>query len=348
MNGWVIFLILLGFPLSWTLTGLMRRYALSHGVVDVPNERSSHAVVKPRGGGVAIAAAFLLGIAALAALGVLPTNLVIALGGGGVLVAGVGWLDDQRGLSPISRAVVHLMAAAWAVYWLGGLPFLEIGSSRLPLHLFGAVLAVIGVAWLINLFNFMDGIDGIAGIETVSAGILGGIFAALSGAMSLALACWLLSFATGGFLVWNWPPAKIFMGDVGSGFLGYSFAVMALSSENLKTLPLLIWIVLLGVFIVDATATLIRRVRQGDRWYEAHRTHAYQYAVQAGFTHGQVTVAVLVLNLGLGLIGTLMYLWPQWLLEIAVVALGLLIWLRESIVRRFAKVVTLSIRSTSL
>jgi Fuc2NAc and GlcNAc transferase len=337
LNAWVVLIALLVFSLSWALTGIIRSYAVSRGMVDVPNERSSHVAVTPRGGGLAIVIAFLGGTVALVALDALPTHFIIALGGGGLLIACIGWLDDRKGISAASRAMVHLVAAAWAIYWLGGLPWLDLGFTRLPLHLIGALLAVIGVVWLVNLYNFMDGIDGIAGVEAISVSIMAGAFAAFSGALNLALACLLLALATAGFLVWNWPPAKIFMGDAGSGFLGYFFAVVAISSEKMNAAPLFVWIVLLGVFLIDATATLIRRIRHGERWYEAHRTHAYQYAVQAGFTHKQVAFAVLGLNLGLGMVGVLMYLWPRWLLVMAVVALGLLTWLRGSLVRHFTE-----------
>jgi Fuc2NAc and GlcNAc transferase len=337
LNVWLVLIALLAGSLSWALTGIIRNYAVSRGMVDVPNERSSHVVITPRGGGLAIVITFLGGAAVLAALGALPAYLMIALGGGGLLIAGVGWLDDRKGLSAVSRAVVHLAAAVWAVYWLGGLPWLDLGFTRLPLHLIGALLAVIGVVWLVNLFNFMDGIDGIAGVETISVCVMAGAFAAFSGASGLAMACLLLVLATAGFLVWNWPPAKIFMGDVGSGFLGYTLVVLAISSEKLHAAPLFVWIVLLGVFLIDATATLIRRISRGERWYEAHRTHAYQYAVQAGFTHQQVTLAVLGLNLGLGMAGILMFWWPRYLLVPALIALGLLTWLRGSLVGRFTE-----------
>jgi Fuc2NAc and GlcNAc transferase len=244
--------------------------------------------------------------------------------------------------------MVHLAAAVWAIYWLGGLPFLDLGFTRLSLHLIGALFAVIGVAWMINLYNFMDGIDGIAGIEAISVGIMGGAFETFSGAVNLAMVCLLLALAAAGFLVWNWPPAKIFMGDVGSGFLGFSFAMLALSSEHLKAAPLLVWIVLLGVFLVDSTATLIGRIKRGERWYEAHRTHAYQYAVQAGYNHKQVALAVLGLNLGLGIAGVLMYIWPHWLLVTAILALGLLTWLRDALIRLFTETKVASSDSVSL
>lgn len=324
-------------PVSWLLTGSVRHYALRKRILDIPNERSSHTIVTPRGGGLAIVVLFLVGTAVLTVGGLLPVKFMIVLVGGGALIAGVGWLDDQRNISAVLRAVVHLAAAVWALYWLGGMPYLELGVVRLPLHLFGSILAVIGIVWLTNLYNFMDGIDGLAGTEAICVSVVGGFFLAGSGHLNLALVYFMLALSCAGFLIWNWPPAKIFMGDVGSAFLGYTFAVLAVVSENTKAMPLLVWAVLLGVFITDATITLIRRILRGERWYEAHRTHAYQYAVQAGFSHKQVTVAVLVLNLGLGIIANFMLVWPRWLLGIAVVSFGALVWLQVLSVQHFTR-----------
>ncbi len=192
--------------------------------------------------------------------------------------------------------MVHTFAAIWAVWCLGGFQSFDLGVTVVPLGMVGSVLAVVGIMWLINLYNFMDGIDGLAGGEAVSVALVGGVLLSFVGATGIALAVFSLAAAVAGFLVLNWPPAKIFMGDVGSGLLGYAFAVLALASDRTGAVPLVVWILLLGVFIVDATATLIRRVMNGERWYEAHRSHAYQRAVQAGYSHRTVTIAVLALN----------------------------------------------------
>ncbi|MEW6682145.1 MAG: glycosyltransferase family 4 protein [Nitrospirota bacterium] len=224
-----------------------------------------------------------------------------ALLAGGALVAGVGWLDDRRGVSAGLRASIHVIAAVWAVWCLGGFQSFDFGVTVLPLGMAGDFLAVVGIAWLVNLYNFMDGIDGLAGGEAVSVALVGSGLLAFAGGGGMGLAVLSLAAAAGGFLVVNWPPAKIFMGDVGSGLLGYAFGVLALASERAGTVPLIVWIILLGVFIVDATATLIFRVMKGERWYEAHRSHAYQRAVQAGYSHRTVTLAVLGLNAVLAL-----------------------------------------------
>jgi Fuc2NAc and GlcNAc transferase len=220
------------------------------------------------------------------------------------------------------RATVHVLAAGWAVWCLGGLPSLDLGVAVVPLGMGGNLLAVVGLVWLINLYNFMDGIDGLAAGEAVGVGLVGGVLLAAAGATGLSLVALALAAAAGGFLVFNWPPAKIFMGDVGSGLLGYAFGVLAMASERAGAVPLVVWMILLAVFIVDATATLIRRVVNGERWFEAHRSHAYQRAVQAGYSHHAVTVAVMGLNGLLAVAATGAWLIPVLFPVVSVVTAG--------------------------
>ncbi len=245
-----------------------------------------------------------------------------ALLGGGVAVAAVGWLDDRRGMPAGVRALVHVLAAGWGVWCLGGFPSLDLGVAVVPLGTAGSLLAVVGLVWLTNLYNFMDGIDGLAAGEAVGVGLVGGVLLAAAGATGLSLVALALAAAAGGFLVFNWPPAKIFMGDVGSGLLGYAFGVLALASERAGAVPLVVWMILLAVFIVDATATLIRRVVNGERWFEAHRSHAYQHAVQAGYSHRDVTVAVMGLNALLAVAATGVWLVPALFPAVLVVTAG--------------------------
>jgi Fuc2NAc and GlcNAc transferase len=291
------------FLASAGLSGLARRYAQAHGLLDLPNERSSHSVPTPRGGGLAIAAVVLAGLVSLALAGRVGPRLALALGGGGALVAVVGWEDDRRGLSVSVRLMAHVAAAVWTVAWLRGMPALTLGAGAVHLGVGGALLAVLGVVWLTNLYNFMDGIDGLAAAEAVTVGLLGALLLAPR-EPSLALVALLLAAAAAGFLVWNWSPARLFMGDVGSGFLGFFFGGLAVASENVHALPALLWLVLLGPFFVDATVTLLRRMARGERWAEGHRSHAYQRAAQAGWSHRRVTGAVIGLSAGLGFLGS--------------------------------------------
>jgi Fuc2NAc and GlcNAc transferase len=315
---------LAAFLLSLGLTAAVRRYALKSALIDVPNDRSSHSRPMPRGGGLAIAVSWFSVLAGLLLVGRLDPWTGLALLVGGVLVAAVGWLDDRYRLAAWVRAGVHAVAAAWAVWCLGGLPSVRIGFDAWWLGWAGSILAVVGLVWLTNLYNFMDGIDGLAGGEAVVVGLIGGGLAAAAGAEGLALVATSLAAAAGGFMVFNWPPATIFMGDVGSGLLGYAFGVMALASERADAVPLLVWMLLLAVFIVDATATLIARLWKRERWYEAHRSHAYQRAVQAGASHRQVTVAILALDVLLGVAAAGALVAPSWVPVAALVAAGLL------------------------
>jgi Fuc2NAc and GlcNAc transferase len=283
------------------LTGVARQLALAHALLDLPNERSLHAVPIPRGGGLAIVTVTLAGIAALGGVGWLPVRISVALVGGGALVAVVGWLDDRRSLPVATRLSAHLAAALWALWWLDGLPVLTVGAGVVTLGVFGSVLATIAIVWAINVTNFMDGIDGLAAGETTTVTLTAALLIGAA-APGLTAAAAVTGGAALGFLPWNWRPARIFMGDTGSGFLGYMLAVLALASERAGAMPVLVWLLLYAVFAADATITIIRRVWRGEQWYAAHRSHAYQRLVQAGWSHASVTGAILLLNVVLGVL----------------------------------------------
>lgn len=261
-------------------TRLVRGHALRHRILDIPGERSSHTAPTPRGGGIGFAVVILLGGAVLFGCGEISINVFVALLGGGAAVAGIGWMDDRRPLSAKLRFAVHCFAAAWAVYWTGAEGWGE------------TAFFFLATAWLINLYNFMDGIDGLAAATAVAAGAAG---AFLCGGSTAAL-CAVTAAAAGGFLRWNWPPAKIFMGDAGSGFFGYVFAVAWLAGAaeggaDLYTVP-----ILLAVFLTDATLTLLWRAARGEKWYAAHRLHAYQ-TLAARHGHRAVTIAAVAFQL---------------------------------------------------
>jgi Fuc2NAc and GlcNAc transferase len=233
-----------------------------------------------------------VGISALAVVSPSDRQVGIALVAGGVVVAAVGWLDDRWGLPVVVRGGAHLVAAAWAVWWLR--------HTAGPANALGSAVSVLAIAWLINLYNFMDGVDGLAGVEALTVGGLGAVMLTAGGHVGLASAAALIAGGAFGFLCWNWQPARVFMGDVGSGLLGYLFGVLALATNDAGIMPAIVWAILLGVFLFDATATLVRRMLKRERWYRPHRLHAYQRLVQAGWTHRQVTWAVAALNGVLG------------------------------------------------
>jgi Fuc2NAc and GlcNAc transferase len=293
----VIWILLAAAVSAVCLTAGLRRYALARGVIDIPNQRSSHTDSTPRGGGAAIALTFLGGVAWLGAAGHLDPRIVGALFGPGVVVAGIGFLDDHRPVPAIWRLVAHACAATWALYALGGAPPVELWGRSVHLGWLGHVLAAMYLVWLINLYNFMDGIDGIAGLEAVTVGLGAGLLLWWTGAPA---ADWLLpallTVSAFGFLVWNWPPARIFMGDVGSGFLGLMLGVLGLSAGAAHPDLFWCWLILLGVFVVDATCTLARRVRRREQLFEAHQQHAYQRLARRAGSHKPVTIAVGAIN----------------------------------------------------
>lgn len=306
-------------------TAGVRRYALRRDMVDVPNGRSSHLVPTPRGGGLAIVTALSVAIGVSLFLDWISANLFLALTGGGLLVALTGWIDDHRSLSPSTRLISHFAAGLWAVYWVGGLSTARIGIGELHLGAAGPVLGVVGLVWLLNLYNFMDGIDGLAAVEGVMVGVGGAILAAMTATTDVAIVSLLIGCASAGFMIWNWAPARIFMGDIGSGFLGYVIGVTALASDEAGGPSLIIWLLLLGVFIFDATVTLVRRTLNRERLSTAHRRHAYQRAVQAGRSHAEVTATVAVINLSLFGLALTTLLNPRWIWLVLCSACALLI-----------------------
>ncbi len=292
----VIFLFLL----SLQGTRFYIRYAEAHRILDIPNRRSSHETPTPRGGGIVFVALFLAVSALFLVLFPERRDTWLAILGGGSAVALVGWIDDRSGLGAGTRLLVHFGAVAWALYWLGGFPSLYLGSGYL-LHLgyWGIPLALVGGVWLVNLYNFMDGIDGLAAGEAVFVCVAAGILGWRNEDLFLAASLFVLATLVSGFLVLNWSPAKVFMGDVGSGFLGYAFAVFAFSGEKTGSVPALVFGLLLSVFVVDSTMTLFRRISHRERLSEAHRSHVFQLAVKRGFSHQQVSGTFLILGAAL-------------------------------------------------
>jgi Fuc2NAc and GlcNAc transferase len=285
------------FVLSAILTLWLAKQAIKRGWLAIPNERSSHKKPTPSGAGLAVAIVFLGVILLLGAFGVLPKDITMALGVGGAAIALIGWIDELRPLRIWMRLPIHVGAAIYAVHTLGGMPVLFVG---MPIQLgltFGSILAVIGIVWLSNLYNFMDGIDGLVGMQAVFvSAVAGALIAALAGTGPFTFVVWLLGASVAGFLIWNWHPAKIFLGDVGSVLIGFTFGVLALWTESAHALPLFIWFILLAPFMVDATGTTLKRLLQGSRWYEAHRTFSYQLSTKNS-SHSMVVLRMLAVNI---------------------------------------------------
>lgn len=291
----IALLLLATVLLSYWLTARIRQRALTRGILDIPNERSSHVVPTPRGGGMSIVVIFLLATLVLRLYGIIEWNLVLAFWVGGA-VAVIGYLDDLHQVRPLYRAAVHFGAALLAVVLLGGVPPLNLGFTVWNWGWLGNIVGVVGIVWMINLYNFMDGIDGIAGSEAIFVCVVVAVLLLMSGNSAFAILLGVFVAAVAGFLVLNFPPAKIFMGDIGSGFLGYTLAILAIASAQ-TGFSLWAWLILLGVFIVDTLITLVRRVLRREKWYLAHRSHAYQHATTHFGSHLRVLSLIWLINL---------------------------------------------------
>lgn len=275
------------------LTEGFRRWAVRRALFDVPNARSSHAVPTPRGGGVGIVAGFFLGLALWSVGGGSLSPRAFGWLVGALLVAGVSFLDDLRPLPASWRLATHLV---------GALLLTAVGVQDDGIGLVLALPLAFGwVALVTNAYNFMDGIDGIAGGQAVVAGVGYALAGSLVGNPLVATAGLLLAAAAAGFLLRNLPPAHVFMGDVGSTFLGFTFAALPLLGSlgvGGGKLPLEFGLAALAPFLFDALVTLARRVYRRERWFEAHRSHYYQRLVQAGLSHRQVTLLYTMLEAG--------------------------------------------------
>jgi UDP-N-acetylmuramyl pentapeptide phosphotransferase/UDP-N-acetylglucosamine-1-phosphate transferase len=268
-------------------------------ILDHPNERSSHSVPTPRGGGVAVIGSVVLAWVVLSQAEMVPSAVIgISLGAG--LLAIICWIDDLRGLSPMLRLLAQGIAVAIGILVLPGT------QNALQDWLgpgFFLVCAALLWVWWVNLFNFMDGIDGLACAEAVAIGSGLLLFAVLGvGAdTELALLAAAIIGAAIGFLVWNWSPAQIILGDVGSAPLGYllGYLLLGLAFRGFWKIALILSL----YFLADATITLARRLVRGERVWQAHREHYYQQAVRRGLGHAAAVKRVIAADLvliGLG------------------------------------------------
>lgn len=302
---------------AWGVAELVYHSAEALRLVQAPNHRSSHVQPTPNGGGLGIVVAgSLAGVGLVLFSGWTLGWFVLGLS---ALLAAVGLLDDIQHLPARVRFGVQVAVCAGLLFWLGDLPRLTF-SAGLELELGGWILSgllLLAGVWWINLFNFMDGIDGIAGAQAVFILLGGAVLSAWVNAEVMSSPVWVLMLcvvaATVGFLLLNWPPAKIFMGDVGSTWLAFMVFALALLSVQAGWLSYATWLVLAAVFVTDATMTLTTRLLRGERWYEAHRNHAYQKLARHWGGHRPVTLRAVAVNmLWLAPLAGACTAWPQW------------------------------------
>ncbi|MCG3681409.1 MraY family glycosyltransferase [Aliarcobacter butzleri] len=283
----MIYIILL--LISFSLTYFIKNYMIKKSLVASVNERSSHTVPTPHGGGIAIAITWFIGLFYLYFIGQIENNLFYALLFGAVISI-VSFFDDIYELSPKLRLIIQAIVAIGGLYFLGGFETLTFGIFDIQNPIFTNIFAFFMIIWFINLYNFLDGINGYAGSESLFLAVAG--FILFGGNHFLVLAVAVL-----GFLYWNWNKAKIFMGDVGSTLLGYNIAIFTIYYANQEPTNFWIWIILFSVYWFDATLTLIRRKLNKERLSQAHKKHAYQRLTQAGWSHYKVTNYSIWLNI---------------------------------------------------
>ena len=313
MTLFYLLILLLSFSLTW----LYRKYALHKSLMDIPNDRSSHTVPTPRGGGVAVVLAWFGGLLWLFVQQQIDENLFLAFLAGLRPVI-ISYLDDIYTLRPGIRFLVQSLSAGLALWFLNGLHAVDFGFATINNAWLWTPVAFVAILWAINLFNFLDGIDGYIGSEVAFIALA--LFLVFSDAAAL-----LLAVAIIGFLFWNWPRAKIFMGDVGSTLLGFNVAVFAIWYQNAMGVSILFFLILSGAFWFDATITLYRRWRNKEKLSEAHRKHAYQRLTQSGLSHQQVSLGLWGVNLvllGVAYLGILFscFIWAAFIIALLLLA----------------------------
>ena len=283
----MIYIILLF--ISFSLTLYIKNYMIKKSFVAEVNERSSHKIATPHGGGIAIAITWFIGLVYLYSINEIDLVLFKALIIG-FIIAIVSFFDDLYELSPKLRLIVQSLVAILGLYFLGGLNTITLGFFDISFGIVPNIFAFFMIVWFINLTNFIDGINGYVGSEFV--------FLSLSGLLFFGDAHFLvLVVSVLGFLFWNWNKAKIFMGDVGSTLLGYNIAIFTIYYSNQESTNFWIWIILFSPFWLDATITLIRRKLNKEKLSQAHKKHAYQRLTQAGWSHFKVTNFSIGLNI---------------------------------------------------
>jgi UDP-N-acetylmuramyl pentapeptide phosphotransferase/UDP-N-acetylglucosamine-1-phosphate transferase len=274
---------------------IFRRQGIARNWFDIPNERSLHSCPTPRGGGLIIV---LICLFAYVVLGIItPDAFSWGYFVGAILVSGVSWVDDLYSLSIKWRLTVQFISALLVVITNGY--FVAVGLPNTPsvvLGVFGVVVTLFWIVWIVNAYNFMDGIDGIAAVQAIVAALGWAAVASVLGVPQIILFCIILLGAASGFLAHNWSPARVFLGDVGSAFFGYTFATLPLllarHGAEVSWLPLAA-VFFIWPFIFDSAVTLARRLANGQRVWEPHREHLYQTLIIAGYSHAFAALAYL-------------------------------------------------------
>lgn len=292
--SWLSFILIL-FGASWACVGLFRAYAIRKGMLDQPNERSSHYAATARGGGVVFFVGWVILVSVLYAIKFIPYQMLECFYPI-ILVGGLGYLDDRGGLSTRIRFLFQCVAA------ISFLLIIHEDGSVIQNYItlsypYSIVLIAFAMVWVTNLYNFMDGSDGMAAQQGLFFFTAMGYFLLQQQAVELGVLAWGLAALLAGFLTWNWPVARIFMGDSGAYFLGFTIAVYAILSHKYFGVSFVVSAILMSLFWFDATITLLRRVAKREKWYQPHRLHAYQRLIQRGWSHQTVLMGAIAVNI---------------------------------------------------
>jgi len=296
MNSHLALLNITAFAFSLVGVWWWRKIALKLNIVSVPNSRTLHTGAIPIGGGIVIAGVWLSSVTALYLGSSIEQNDYLAFLVGGGLLALVGAIDDAADIDPMFRFCSQTLLVVWGLYWLGGFPVLSFVTWSVDLGWFGFLLGVLCGLWMINLINFMDGVDGMLASGTIFICTCMGTFLYLEGDVVFATLLFMLAASSSAFLCFNWPPAKIFMGDAGSVFLGYTLAMLVIATVRDHPTLLWVWFIVMGYFLTDTTVTLLYRIRYVRPFYGTHRHHAYQSLARRTGNHLLVTRSVLLIK----------------------------------------------------
>jgi len=290
---------------SWLAVGRLITYLISRDIVDRPNHRTLHQGAVPRGGGLVIIVGLLMSLFLAAILGDRPQlfgGLTVAVFAWSVL----SWYDDRFDLSPRFRLLVQVAICVLSIFAFGWISHVHSpGSFSVPLHWLGPVLSVVGLIWMANLYNFMDGLDGLAASQTIVASLSMAFWFYMLGDNAISLILVSLASLTYGFMLWNWHPARVFMGDIGSIGLGAFFGLIFILGVTRYDVSILSFFSLFAVFIADSTSTIIMRALKRERIWQPHRQHFYQRLATAGYSHAKIAISELILMILCSLLATL-------------------------------------------
>ncbi len=284
----MIYIVLLF--LSFTLTYLIKNYAIKKSLIATVNERSSHTIPTPHGGGIAIVITWFIGLIYLYVNNQIEPNLFYALLSGlGISI--VSFVDDVIDLKPKVRIIIHFLFSTIGLWFLGGLEVIDFGLFSINNNYFiSSAIGIVAIVYFINVSNFMDGLNGFLGSEILFLNVAG--FILFGGNHFIVLGVSIL-----GFLYWNFGnKASIFMGDSGSTLLGYNIAIFTIYYTDIDSMNLWIWLILFGLFWFDATLTIIRRKLNSEQITQAHKKHGYQRLHQSGWSHLQVSLFGMGIN----------------------------------------------------